>query len=99
MRKSIMLLLMGLLCSIQMLWAQNKVSGKVTDKDGAPLPGVTVTVKNTQSSTVSDQDGTYSITAPAKSTLIFSYVGYQTVEVPANGNTSRVIMIVGTNSL
>ena len=99
MRKSIMLLLMGLLCSIQMLWAQNKVSGKVTDKDGAPLPGVTVTVKNTQSSTVTGQDGIYTINAPAKSTLVFSYVGYQTVEVSANGNTSRITMIPGSNSL
>ncbi|HEY0056844.1 MAG TPA: carboxypeptidase regulatory-like domain-containing protein, partial [Pedobacter sp.] len=60
--RKIKILLLVLLCAFQ-VFAQNTVTGKVTDRSGNPVPGATITVKNTQVSTVSDQNGNYSISA------------------------------------
>jgi TonB-linked SusC/RagA family outer membrane protein len=98
MRKIYLLLLMGLLCAFQS-WAQNRITGKVTDKDGSPLAGVTIIIKSTKTATVTGPDGSFSITTPAKSTLVFSSVGYQTVEVAANTNPIDVSMTPTNNSL
>src|ERR671912_306912 len=66
--------------------AQTLVSGRVTDsKDGAPVPGVTVTVKGTKTTTQTAQDGTYKITAPAGARLVFTSVGFAQQELPASG--------------
>lgn len=61
----------------------SKVSGVVKDTNGEPLIGVAVRVKGTKSGTVTDIDGKFSVKADKKSTLIFSYVGYKTIEVGA----------------
>lgn len=58
------------------------VSGTVTDaKDNIGLPGVTILQKGTTNGTVTDIDGNYSIAVPQNSTLVFSYIGYETQEV------------------
>jgi hypothetical protein len=41
--------------------AQQQVTGKVTDPRGEPLPGVNIVIKNTQTGTVSNVDGTYAL--------------------------------------
>jgi TonB-dependent starch-binding outer membrane protein SusC len=98
MRKS-KLLLLGLLCLTQSLLAQTQFKGRVVDaRDGNPLAGVTVTEKNTNNSTVTSQDGYYSISAPAKSVLVFSYVGFNATEVQASDNLN-IRMVQGENSL
>jgi len=65
-----------------------KVTGTVTDgSNGTPLPGVTVKVKGTQATSITDINGAYSINAPANGTLQFSYLGFLTYEVAVNGNS------------
>ncbi len=65
------------------------VTGRVTDEQGAGLPGVTVLVKGTTTGTATDADGNFTITAPDPSaTLTFSYIGYVTQDVPINNRTS-----------
>lgn len=66
-----------------------RVSGKVTDdNDNTPLPGVNVLVKNSDQGTITDIDGNYSLTVPNNNdTLIFSYVGYQGMEIPIEGRS------------
>ncbi|HSI75416.1 MAG TPA: TonB-dependent receptor [Lunatimonas sp.] len=61
------------------------ISGTVTDGNGDPLPGATISVRGTSVGTVTNLDGKYSINAPEGSTLVFSYIGYasQSVEVRA----------------
>ncbi|NCD72441.1 SusC/RagA family TonB-linked outer membrane protein [Mucilaginibacter agri] len=64
------------------------VTGVVTDEQGAPLPGVTVTVKGVSKGTTTDAKGHYSIhLATGEKTLVFNMVGYtiREMEVPANG--------------
>ena len=60
----------------------NNVSGTVTSaSDGQPLIGVGVMVKGTTTGTITDFDGKYTITAAKGQTLVFSYIGFTTVEV------------------
>lgn len=66
-----------------------QVTGTVTDAGtGEPLPGVNVVVKGTTTGTSTDSDGNYELNLPSlQDTLVFSFVGYQTQEVPVNGRT------------
>lgn len=69
------------------------VSGRITStEDGSSLPGVNVLLKGTSTGTVTDIDGAYSISVPAGSaesgTLVFSFIGLATQEVPIGGRTT-----------
>ncbi|MBT9392185.1 TonB-dependent receptor [Hymenobacter sp. NST-14] len=66
------------------------VSGRVTQENGDPLPGVTVIVKGTTIGATTNSDGTFTLNAPENSTLIFSYVGFVRKEVPITGATSGI---------
>lgn len=77
-------------------WAQNqKVMGQVVDSSsGEPLIGVSVTAKGAKTGAVTDANGNYTVEVPAKSTLVFSYVGYTAQEVgvaTANGRAVRLV--------
>src|SRR6056297_268933 len=67
---------------------QITITGTVVDNFGTPLPGTNVIVKGTTNGTQTDFDGNYSITAASDATLIFSYVGFKTIEIPVDGNTT-----------
>lgn len=63
--------------------ASHVVQGKVVDADGLPLVGVNVIVKNQPGlGTNTDIDGNYRIRTGANETLVFSYLGYATQEIP-----------------
>lgn len=64
------------------------ISGRVTDDEGNPLPGVNVIIKGTTNGTITSADGTYSINAPAQSILVFSFVGFLPEEIPVNNQTT-----------
>ncbi len=65
------------------------VSGKVTDHSGSPLPGVTVVIKKTAQGTITDTDGNYSLNnVLGDATLVFSFVGMKTQEIPVAGKTT-----------
>jgi TonB-linked SusC/RagA family outer membrane protein len=62
--------------------AQSKmVSGVVVDDGKDPLPGVTISVKGTKTSVLTDYTGQYSINADSNAQLVFSYVGFETATV------------------
>ena len=64
-----------------------KVDGKVFDETGLPLPGVTVKIKDGQRSTATDNQGNFHINADETDILLFSFIGYQTLAQPVNGQT------------
>ncbi len=66
-----------------------KVTGTITDAaTGESLPGVNIIVKGTEIGSISDIDGNYKITVPSvEAILVFSFVGYETIEVPLAGQT------------
>ncbi len=68
---------------------QKAVSGKVTDSSGAVLPGVSVVLKGTTNGTITDANGQFSLPGiPENGTLIFSFVGLKTEEIPVQGKTT-----------
>jgi len=67
------------------------VSGVVKDKQGEPLIGATVLVKGTSQGTATDLDGQFTINNVSGKTLVISYVGYQTKEVPVGKNLDIVL--------
>lgn len=71
-------------------YAQKRtISGTVTDKDlKEPLIGVNVLLKGTQTGTVTDMDGNYTIDVEGDGTLVFSYVSMKTVEESINGRST-----------
>ncbi|MEK6153626.1 SusC/RagA family TonB-linked outer membrane protein [Flavobacteriaceae bacterium 3-367] len=75
------------------LWAmaQNLVMGTVTeDGSNLALPGVTVLIKGTSTGTTTDFDGNYQINANTGDVLVFSYIGFKTVEVTVASGTINV---------
>lgn len=67
--------------SLGMARAQtSQVSGTIQDETGGPMPGVTVVLKGTTIGTTTDLDGKYSISVPSEGVLVFSFIGYQTIE-------------------
>lgn len=68
---------------------QSTIRGQVVDaKSNEVLPGVSVAIKGTISGTITDVDGKYQITAGQNATLVFSYVGMKTQEVPVERRTT-----------
>src|SRR5690606_2949975 len=57
------------------------VSGTVMDSNGAPIPGVTVSIGGGAIGTATDLNGRYSLTVPEGSTLVFSFIGFETQRV------------------
>lgn len=65
-----------------------KLSGKVVDETNQPLPGATITLKNSNQSLVTDLDGKFDLLVPQQnSVLVVSYMGFQRKEVATNGNS------------
>ncbi|HYG20774.1 MAG TPA: TonB-dependent receptor [Ohtaekwangia sp.] len=67
---------------------QRTVTGKVTDAaDGSAVPGVSVVIKGTTNGTVTDADGNYSLGASDADILAFSFIGFETLEIPVGQQT------------
>ena len=76
------------------------VSGRVTGPDGGGLPGVTVLVKGTSVGASTSADGSFAISAPEGSTLVFSYIGYRTQEARVGStNVINVMLAVDEQKL
>ncbi|WP_442589443.1 SusC/RagA family TonB-linked outer membrane protein [Pedobacter sp. AW31-3R] len=91
-----------LLLSANPIYAQQdliKITGKVIDKSGETLIGVTVRVKGKAGGTVTNQDGNYTLQAPPASTLVFSYVGYTDQEVKVSPSGVVNVTMSGDKSL
>lgn len=70
------------------------INGKVTDANGEAIIGASVTVKGaTSNGTITDLDGKFNLDAPANVTLVISYVGYKTIEIPVNGKKTLAITL------
>ena len=80
--KRLFLSLMLILTST-IMYAQAEISGTVVDATGETVIGATVMEKGTSNGTVTDFDGNFKIKVKAGATLVFSYIGYKTEELPA----------------
>ena len=78
-----------MLCAIAS--AQVEVKGTVVDETGEGVIGATVMEKGTSNGTVTDFDGNFTVKVKSGAVLVFSYVGFQTLELPAQ-NGMKVVM-------
>ncbi|MBP8792193.1 MAG: TonB-dependent receptor [Lutibacter sp.] len=93
---SIFLCFVGIIAS-----AQNyDVKGTVVDSNGIPLPGVSIVVKNTTKGTTTDFDGKFLISVQKGTSILLSYIGYESKEIAINnGNPLRVALLESLQSL
>ena len=96
---TVLFLLIVLLPSKAMAQQRN-ISGTVKAEDQTPLPGVTISVKNTNRITQTDTNGDFSIQAAPGETLVITYVGYTAQELKiANGTVFPVTLRVSGNNM
>ncbi|MNK05633.1 TonB dependent receptor [compost metagenome] len=90
------------LLSITNSFAQDKrVSGKITDEGNNPLPGVSVTVKNTKMATITNESGQFTLSIlPTSQVLTFSYLGMEEQQVTIGSKTTfNIVLKSKTNTL
>lgn len=74
---------------------QMSVQGTVISDDGEALPGVNIVVKGTTIGTTTDVEGMYQLDIPALTdTLVFSFIGFETREIPVNGRSEINVTMV-----
>ncbi|MFD1757585.1 SusC/RagA family TonB-linked outer membrane protein [Rufibacter sediminis] len=87
--KLALLLVVSLLMSVSAMAQSLTVSGRVTDKTGGGLPGVTVLLKGTTTAAPTDVEGNYSLSVPnGTGTLVYSFIGYIPQEVAINNRST-----------
>ncbi len=83
------LIFLGIVFSGAVMAQGITVTGKVTDAaNGSSLIGVTIQEKGTNNGVITDVNGKYIITVAPNATLVFSYVGYTSQEIPVSGRTT-----------
>lgn len=98
MRKKIFIQFFLLFLSMETMFAQIRVTGYVSDESGEPVIGASVQIKGTGQGTVTDIDGNFFLNTPENATLVFSYVGMKTQELPVSTNM-RVVFQSDTEEL
>ena len=75
---------------------QKKIYGTVNDTNGRPIPGATIMVKGTTNGVLSDGDGKYEIGVqdPVKAILVFSFLGYNQMEVPILSKSEITVKLI-----
>ena len=90
-----LVLCMALLMSFQLVAQRHGISGTVSDgSDGSTMIGVNIVEKGTSNGTITDVDGDFEMTVSSRnSVLVFSMIGYKTLEVNVEGRTMiQVVM-------
>ena len=92
MRKTLSIILL-LMMNLSLSYAENIIAkGTVFDKNGEPLIGVAVQMKNSAVGTATDLDGHYELTVPKGATLVFNYLGFASTERIASEEVAKVEM-------
>jgi len=103
MKKNLLKIMFILAMLVTQAYAQDRtITGTVKSKeDGLPLPGVSVKVRNSNVGTTTGANGRYSLKISGAQTqvLVFSFIGFDTKEVPVNSNTIDLMLTENANSL
>lgn len=99
-KRLVALLTFFLATHVCMAQGQTNVTGVVTSsEDKLGIPGVNVLIKGTTNAAVTDIDGSYSISVPQNTVLVFTSVGFKTQEITVTGNTVNVVLQSDTKEL
>jgi TonB-linked SusC/RagA family outer membrane protein len=89
-----------LLCGLSLFAQDRTISGKVTADDGSILPGVNVTLRGTSRGTTTDSEGSYKVSVPGNSKLVFSFIGFKSQEIAlGTENTVNVKLVADASQL
>jgi TonB-dependent starch-binding outer membrane protein SusC len=91
MRKPIVFFMLYFLVFSVIAQERISVTGNITDHTGLGLPGVSIVEKGTLNGTVSDVDGNFTLSVSPRSTLVFSFIGFMTQEIPVSGQTTITV--------
>ena len=93
------LVLSALILSTNMMAQSITQTGVIVDQNNEPMIGVTVQVKGATTGGITDLDGNFSIKCNKGATLVFSFMGYKTVEHKASGQRMRIEMVEDAQAL
>lgn len=62
--------------------SDRKITGVVIDEKGEPVPGANIVQKGTTNGTMSDIDGKFTLNVPSNATLVISFIGFMTKDIP-----------------
>ena len=94
MGKKLLTIALCLFVSIGAAFAQNTVTGTVTDESGQPLAGASVLVAGTTIGVNTDLDGNYSLNVPKDGVLVFSFIGFEEQRITPNGRKNINVVLV-----
>jgi TonB-linked SusC/RagA family outer membrane protein len=99
-KKILLIICLSLLAIVQASAQSNTVTGTVTAKDdGLPIIGVTVKLKGSETGAQTNSFGKFTISARQGAILVFSYIGFQTKQVPVTASVMNVVMNVANTQL
>ena len=75
-----------------------QITGSVSDDNGIPLPGASIVIQGSSSGTTTDFDGNFSIETSQGSTLVISYVGYESQQIVV-GSSPINVQLISDNAL
>lgn len=75
-------------------WLDVGISGTVTDQNGDPIPGATISITGTSVGTVTDLDGNYRLDVPEGATVVFSYIGYESKRLQIGDQTILNVVLL-----
>ncbi|SDE05530.1 TonB-linked outer membrane protein, SusC/RagA family [Mucilaginibacter pineti] len=78
---------------------QAPIKGRIVDDKGLPLAGITITIKGTQTGTVTDTEGKFSLNVAAGTVLVFTAVGFETQEIAAQTEPMSIVLLASNNNL
>ncbi|MEQ8905672.1 TonB-dependent receptor [Ekhidna sp.] len=90
------LILVLVLCTSTLSTAQSTVSGTVVDENGDGIPGVTVLEKGTANGTITNVNGSYTVSVGSNAVLVYTYVGFETQEITV-GERSTIDVTLSEN--
>ena len=74
---------------------KRSTTGTILDQNGEPIPGATIVEKGViGSGTISDSDGRFTLSVSETGTLVISYIGYKTIELPAASAVNATVVLV-----
>jgi len=92
--KQTFLTLFFIFCSLALNAQGLQVKGVVTSADdGQPIPGVSISIKGTTTGLLTDVNGAFTLNVPARSTLVFSFVGMKTQEILVTASTTLNVVL------
>ena len=95
--KCLLLLLLAMFLNLAVFSQNIAVKGKVVDSLGSALPSVSILEKGTSKGTKTNQNGEFMLAVPSDATLLVSSIGFETKEVPVNGQTNLAVTLLSAD--